>query len=75
MILGDSPLATTPLASYLSTTTVVTVTVTGGRQREPIEWAWDWYNAPNPFLVSDIRTSAARLGRMGGIASGISRRR
>jgi hypothetical protein len=45
----------------------------GGRQREPIEWGWDWYNAPNPFKVSDVRTSAARLGQLGGIASGKAR--
>jgi Concanavalin A-like lectin/glucanases superfamily len=58
-----------------STCTTVTGVVTGGRQREAIEWGWDWYNAPNPFTVSNIRTSAARLGQLGGIASGKARNR
>lgn len=74
MILADAPIASVPVASYYVESIIVTVT-TGGRQREPIEFGWDWYKAPDPFTVSDIRTSAARLGRVGGIASGIARRR
>ena len=58
-----------------STGTAGSSLVVGGRQREAIEWGWDWYNAPSPFTVSDIRTSAARLGQLGGIASGKARNR
>jgi len=61
--------------SLSSTGTSGSSLVVGGRQRESIEWGWDWYNAPDPFLVSAIRTSAARLGQLGGIASGKARRR
>lgn len=59
------------LSSSVDTGGVITV-VGGGRWREEIEKNWT-INYPDPMKVSDVRTSASRLGRIGGIASGISR--